>query len=59
MEESKNSILPFSQEDKINLECFSFDEEGTLELEYSLSLSSDYVRILKFNERSHDIINEE
>ena len=57
--ESKVSIWPFSQEDKINLECLSFDEEGTLEPEYSLSLNSDYVCILEFNERSRDITNEE
>ena len=56
--ESKVSIWPFPQEDKINVECLSFDEEGTLEPKYYLSLNSDYVRILKFNERSRDITNE-
>ena len=30
MEEIKIYIFPFSQEDKINLECLSFNEEGTL-----------------------------
>ena len=35
-EERKISILPFSQEDKINLKFLSFDEEATLEPKYSL-----------------------
>ena len=33
--ESEVSTWPFPQEDKINLECLSFDEGGTLEPEYS------------------------
>ena len=35
--ESEVSTWHFPQEDKINLECLSFDEGGTLEPEYSPS----------------------
>ena len=59
MEESIICIFPFPQEDKINLECLSFNEEGTLEPKYSLSLNSGSVRILEFNEIPRDITNEE
>ena len=57
--ESEVSTWPFPQEDKINLECLSFDEGGTLELEYSPSPNLDSLYILEFNERSRDITNEE
>ena len=53
------STWPFPQEDKINLECLSFDEGGTLEPEYSPSPNLDSLYILEFNERSRDITNEE
>ena len=55
MKESEVSIFPFPQEDKINLECLSFNEEGTLEPKYSLSLNSDAICILNFNEITRDI----
>ena len=59
MKESEVSTWPFPQEDNINLEFLSFNEGGTLEPEYFLSLNSDSVRILEFNEKSLDIKNEE
>ena len=45
------SIWPSPQEDKINLECLSFNEGQTLEPAYSPSSNSD------FDERPRDIPN--
>ena len=54
-EENEVSTWPFPQEDKIDIECISFDEGQTLELEYSPSLNIDSIYILGFDERPHDI----
>ena len=51
--------MPFPQEDKINLECLSFDEGGTLEPGYSPSPNLDSLYILESNERSRDVTIEE
>ena len=55
--ENEVSTWPFPQEDKIDIECISFDEGQTLEPEYSPSLNIDSVYILGFDERPRDITN--
>ena len=59
MEEKEYFTWTYPQENKINMACIMFDEEQTLELEYSPSPNIDSLCILEFDERPRDMTNEE